>query len=393
MLIDRFPRIAARKNGSPQLLDVPTEEKPTDGVDSPDASAALPPDWETSAAPSTTAVVARATPPPDRPGPTCLVVALGSRWRGSLSAPGDIRVDGRLAGAIRARETVYVSETGEVDAAVRARTVLVAGRFAGRVRAERLEITPNGLVTADVTTKALVVHDGARLEGQIHRWPRLPFPDLELPDLGRRVGWIRAWRIPLPAGSARPRLHHAGGRPVGHRRILPPPPLVRRRGLALGAGVAFLLGLLFFPTIPPVLSRRPTAGDIADQTNHDVLDFEVGLPSQILSAPRSANPADDSAAAQLAREYDDLLRSYLGAHPNGYLGRYVRWRVARQSVRAQGESPAALAALYRDPTLLNSQDPSQSGYLYQAANPIDLSNEQDIRAFGQWLALQGDSSP
>lgn len=97
------------------------------------------------------------------------VVSTGSSWQGTLRVDGSVRIEGKLSGEVEAGELVFVAETAEVDAELRAATVVVAGRFQGKVQCrERLEIMPTGRVSAELTTKSLVVHDGAFVEGQVH---------------------------------------------------------------------------------------------------------------------------------------------------------------------------------------------------------------------------------
>jgi cytoskeletal protein CcmA (bactofilin family) len=106
-------------------------------------------------------------PAPTDPGSS--VVSKGTIWQGTLKVEGSVRIDGQLSGEVEARQLVYVSEGAEVDAQIRAAMVTIGGRFQGKVHCtERLEILPTGRVTADLTTKSLVVHEGAFLEGQIH---------------------------------------------------------------------------------------------------------------------------------------------------------------------------------------------------------------------------------
>jgi cytoskeletal protein CcmA (bactofilin family) len=106
-----------------------------------------------------------ATPPV---GEQSSVVSLGSSWQGSLKIEGSVRVEGQITGEIDAKETVFVAESAQVDAKVRAAFVVIAGEFQGEVHCtEKLEITPTGRVRAELTTKSLIVHEGAFLEGQI----------------------------------------------------------------------------------------------------------------------------------------------------------------------------------------------------------------------------------
>jgi len=97
------------------------------------------------------------------------VLSGGTAWQGSLKTQGSVRVEGQLAGEIDATDTVFVAEGAQVDAKIRAAFVVLAGQFKGEVNCrERLEIMPTGQVRAELTTKSLVVHEGAFMEGQIH---------------------------------------------------------------------------------------------------------------------------------------------------------------------------------------------------------------------------------
>ncbi len=97
------------------------------------------------------------------------VLSSGTAWEGSLKTQGSVRVEGHLSGEIDATDTVHVAEGAQVDAKIRAALVVIAGQFQGEVDCrERLEIMPTGQVKAQLTTKSLVVHEGAFIEGQIH---------------------------------------------------------------------------------------------------------------------------------------------------------------------------------------------------------------------------------
>lgn len=131
--------------------------------------------------PDVTSVVVSPARPANQPGPTppesCGgVVSAGSVWQGSLKIDDSVRIDGRLSGEIEARHTVYVAEGAEVDAKIRAVYVIIAGKFQGEVHCtERFEVKPTGQAKCEVTTKTLVVHEGAFVEGQVHMTTESPF--------------------------------------------------------------------------------------------------------------------------------------------------------------------------------------------------------------------------
>ena len=97
------------------------------------------------------------------------VISAGTTWQGTLKLDDSLRVEGHVAGEIEARHTVHVAETAHVEAQVRAAFVVIAGRFQGDVHCkERLELLPTSRIKGELTTKSLVIHEGAVLDGQIH---------------------------------------------------------------------------------------------------------------------------------------------------------------------------------------------------------------------------------
>ena len=86
---------------------------------------------------------------------------------GRIDFPGNARIDGRLKGEIRAHALLFVSESGQVQATVRARELIVRGTIHGEVRqARRVEILPGGQVIGGVEAEHLVLHPGASLHGR-----------------------------------------------------------------------------------------------------------------------------------------------------------------------------------------------------------------------------------
>lgn len=97
------------------------------------------------------------------------IVSAGSKWQGNLSSDASVRIDGELSGEVKAKDTVYVSENSRVDATIVANYVIIAGNFQGRVNcAERLELMPTSRIKGELTTKALMVHEGAFIDGALH---------------------------------------------------------------------------------------------------------------------------------------------------------------------------------------------------------------------------------
>jgi cytoskeletal protein CcmA (bactofilin family) len=100
------------------------------------------------------------------------LVAQGSRIEGGFLFSEGLRVDGEMVGDISADtkspSLLVISETAVVTGTVRADHVIINGRVTGPVHAsELLELQPKACITGDVTYKALEMHQGATIAGQL----------------------------------------------------------------------------------------------------------------------------------------------------------------------------------------------------------------------------------
>ena len=96
------------------------------------------------------------------------VVAADTHWKGNLESEGSLQVYGRVDGSLTAREDIWIADGATVDATVTARRVVVAGTITGNITAsERFEALPQGKINADVSAPTFVVHDGAKINGQL----------------------------------------------------------------------------------------------------------------------------------------------------------------------------------------------------------------------------------
>ncbi|MBI4482500.1 MAG: polymer-forming cytoskeletal protein [Acidobacteria bacterium] len=85
---------------------------------------------------------------------------------GELRFTGAVRLDGRFQGNVTSQGTLIIGETGNVQADVRAQTIVVSGRIEGKAQAEqKIEILKTGKIYGDVATPRLVIQEGGILEG------------------------------------------------------------------------------------------------------------------------------------------------------------------------------------------------------------------------------------
>lgn len=100
------------------------------------------------------------------------LIAPGTRIEGNLTFQDGLRVDGEVVGDIRASSEspsiLVVSEEASVTGQIHADHVIINGRVKGPVHAlELLELQPKARIEGDVSYKALEMHQGATIEGQL----------------------------------------------------------------------------------------------------------------------------------------------------------------------------------------------------------------------------------
>ncbi len=100
------------------------------------------------------------------------LIALGTKIEGSVLFVDGVRIDGELVGDIRATleqpSILVISETARVVGAVHADHVIINGQVVGPVHAaELLELQPKAQILGNVHYKALEMHQGAVIAGQL----------------------------------------------------------------------------------------------------------------------------------------------------------------------------------------------------------------------------------
>ena len=100
------------------------------------------------------------------------LVAPGSEITGNMVFTDGLRVDGSVIGDLRSnddtRSILVISESAEVRGAVYADHVIINGHVVGPVHAhELLELQPKARIEGDVHYKALEMHQGAVIAGQL----------------------------------------------------------------------------------------------------------------------------------------------------------------------------------------------------------------------------------
>jgi cytoskeletal protein CcmA (bactofilin family) len=95
------------------------------------------------------------------------IVGVGARLEGNVVSAGSLRIDGQVKGQINADGDVTLSPQSQVEADVHAQNVSVGGRFKGNLVVKgKAHLARGGRVDGNITSKALVVEEGAIFHGQ-----------------------------------------------------------------------------------------------------------------------------------------------------------------------------------------------------------------------------------
>ncbi len=100
------------------------------------------------------------------------LIAPGSDIHGNMTFTDGLRIDGSVVGNLRANEDkrsiLVISETAHVTGEIHADHVIINGHVMGPVHAsELLELQPKARIEGDVHYKALEMHQGATITGQL----------------------------------------------------------------------------------------------------------------------------------------------------------------------------------------------------------------------------------
>ncbi|MDB4950872.1 MAG: hypothetical protein JWM27_3521 [Gemmatimonadetes bacterium] len=97
---------------------------------------------------------------------------------GDVTTEGEIRVEGRIQGTLRAGRSVFIGKEGEIVGDVTAETIVIGGRIRGTLTAERLTLQSTCDIEGEIRTHPhhLSLEEGAQFNGQIRMMDGAPQP-------------------------------------------------------------------------------------------------------------------------------------------------------------------------------------------------------------------------
>jgi cytoskeletal protein CcmA (bactofilin family) len=113
------------------------------------------------------------------------IIGANCRFNGTLQSDGGVRIDGIFEGNLHTTGNVIVSESATIVAEVAAYNVTISGMVKGNITANKVEITETGKLWGDLNVNAILLHEGAYLEGQTNMANAVAPPTLEPSRLGR----------------------------------------------------------------------------------------------------------------------------------------------------------------------------------------------------------------
>lgn len=90
----------------------------------------------------------------------------GCSFDGKIVFDGTVQINGEFTGEITSEGTLVIGQEARVSGVVKVDTLICYGTVNGKVEAKnRIEVHVPSVITADISTKSLVIEDGALFQG------------------------------------------------------------------------------------------------------------------------------------------------------------------------------------------------------------------------------------
>lgn len=99
-------------------------------------------------------------------GSSLSIITQGIDFSGEINTEGDIHLDGKMKGIIKAQEVVIGPE-GEFDGEITANVLVVGGNIKGKFTIKNLHIKKEGLIQGKAKYEIIVVDAGGNIQGEL----------------------------------------------------------------------------------------------------------------------------------------------------------------------------------------------------------------------------------
>ncbi len=94
------------------------------------------------------------------------IIGKGSTFEGELNVMNSLRVEGVVRGKIRCSDVLTVGREGMIEAEMSVKSAILSGKVVGNVAAaDRVELDAGSSLHGDITTRQLVINEGAFFHG------------------------------------------------------------------------------------------------------------------------------------------------------------------------------------------------------------------------------------
>jgi len=95
------------------------------------------------------------------------IIGKDSIIEGTIEVQGGLRVDGMVRGRISATESLAIGDSGRIEADLTVKIAVIGGKVVGSIFAQdKIELQSKAIVEGDITTKNLIVEEGAIFHGR-----------------------------------------------------------------------------------------------------------------------------------------------------------------------------------------------------------------------------------
>jgi cytoskeletal protein CcmA (bactofilin family) len=95
------------------------------------------------------------------------IIGKDSTIEGAIEVQGGVRIDGVVRGKVSATDTLTVGDSGRIEAELSAKIAVIGGKVIGNIFAhDKVELQTKAEVEGDITTKNLIVEEGAVFHGK-----------------------------------------------------------------------------------------------------------------------------------------------------------------------------------------------------------------------------------
>lgn len=105
-------------------------------------------------------------------------IAAGSHITGKIDIECELHIDGEVDAEINSTGIVKIGETGIVNSDLKARTLIVTGKFYGNADCETIELVSGGEAEGKLTSKSLTIDANSSFQGESVRKDAASSPNI-----------------------------------------------------------------------------------------------------------------------------------------------------------------------------------------------------------------------